>query len=289
MRMVFKRPGNWDALINAAARDWKGCRSETKQIAQALCIVDWFIDKGVKSYDAITTDHLTELVNDFERAKNKPSTIQHKLSILRKLGTVGLRHKPPLCTDALPAFPIRSVRTEKWWLKPDQMAVIVPWAREHVCPIFADYIEFVCWTGLRVEEAMRLRADHFMNLDTRPAMHIPGTKTSNSQGTLPLSSQAAAVAMRRIEATKGLKPLFPMNYARLRALWAPCRVKLGMKEMPTCTLRALRRTFAKIANDKGMPTEELRKYMRHASILTTQGYLNVVGGSEEEALRAYLV
>jgi len=47
---------------------------------------------------------------------------------------------------------------------------------------------------------------------------------------------------------------------------------------PIATLKALRRTAARHLTVNGMPTETVRKYLRHSNIQTTLGYLDLVGG-----------
>jgi hypothetical protein len=60
---------------------------------------------------------------------------------------------------------------------------------------------------------------------------------------------------------------------------------LGVSNVATATLKSLRRSFARRATLKGMPTDVLRQYLRHSDIKTTQGYLNLIGGYglEEQA------
>jgi integrase len=125
-------------------------------------------------------------------------------------------------------------------------------------------------------------------LDTdRPSFFVPGLKTDGSQRTLPLTDIAAGVARRRLAACEHGK-LFPIAYCVLKENWVACRKFLGQEGMRTCTLRALRRSFAKYANDRGMPTEKIRDYLRHSSIKTTQIYLDLVGGFDTEEMRKWL-
>ncbi len=52
-------------------------------------------------------------------------------------------------------------------------------------------------------------------------------------------------------------------------------------------MKALRRTFAWYANNRGMPTSTLQKVLRHKGIGTTAGYLDLVGDGTLKDSRKY--
>jgi len=250
-------------------------------------VVTWLERQGVKTLDDITSYHLADLAKDLQRADrprgpNSLAVVNKKLAIISLMSEVAINHKPPLAAGATPKMRLAEPVVLKWWLTPDQKDRLVPWLRnERHDELMADYIEFICTTGLRVEEALRLWDYHFIGLDTdEPSLTVPGTKTHDAQVTLPISKEAAEIAKRRIGNGRFVK-LFPITYETLRAKWIECREYLGQGHSTTCTLKAMRRTFAKFARDRRMPKDDLQLYLRHRSRKTTEGYLQLVGGAEE--------
>jgi integrase len=77
------------------------------------------------------------------------------------------------------------------------------------------------------------------------------------------------------------------SYTVVKKKWRLVRIKFGLTRNNTATPKALRRTFARRANDNGMPTEMLRQYLGHSDIATTIDYLRLVGGYTEE-MRKYV-
>jgi integrase len=262
-------------------------------------VVGWLERKGVKTLDDITSYHLADLAKELQRADrkcgrrrgpNSAAVVNKKLGIIKLMGDVATSHKPPLARSAVPKMWVDEPVVLKWWLTPDMKDRLVPWLREERKDgLMADYVEFVCATGLRVEEVLRLWDYHFIGLDTdEPSLTVPGTKTADAQATLPISKTAAEIARRRI-ADRSFVKLFPLKYETLRAKWLACREFLGQEGSTTCTLKAMRRTFAKFARNRDMPKDDLQLYLRHASRKTTEGYLQLVGGAEDlEATRRWL-
>lgn len=120
-------------------------------------------------------------------------------------------------------------------------------------------------------------------------VNVPGTKTEYAEATLPLSEEATGV-LQKLEPSKHAPSefIFPMAYLELRAEWQKCRRYLELEGVPTATLKALRRSFARRAHLKGMPIDVLRQYLRHNLLTTTQGYLHLVGGYNQDEMARYL-
>ena len=121
-------------------------------------------------------------------------------------------------------------------------------------------------------------------------LNVDGTKTVGAQATIVLSEEA--VSIRRETGWPALAPntpIFDIAYKELRLEWQKVRAFLGFMDTPTATLKALRRSYARRATLRGMPTDVLRQYMRHADINTTQGYLNLVGGYSHEEQARFVV
>ncbi len=221
-----------------------------------------------------------------------PATINKRLNCLSAMGVKvdGCRVKKPVQL--------------KWWLNPEDQRRLTGWLRGRdpeqsasaVWFLMADFIDWTCATGLRVEESLALTFRSVLKTASRTySLTVPGTKTAAAQATLPLSSDAVRVLEGRIKAQWGehmnnmsAAPLFPITYDQLHECWQQCRAFLGVEDVPTATLKALRRSFARTATLNGMPLVVLQQYLRHQSMKTTAGYLQLVGGFNEDEMRRYL-
>jgi integrase len=122
--------------------------------------------------------------------------------------------------------------------------------------LLADYIEWTCCTGLRVEENLRLTwAGIIFGAEERVSVLVPGTKTSAAQATLPLGKAMADLLGRRRAASAGERQVFaPLTYDSLRDAWEHCRKWLGVEHIPTSTAKALRRSAARyLSVERNMP------------------------------------
>ncbi len=268
---------------------WREGRSAKRAVTMLRIWADFFSRQQVHTLDDIGTEHLADFLSERTEAGDAPATLHQRLSVLKVAAEEALSARPPLATKPLPHIRKPKVlRVEKWWLTPERRAELVPALRHRFNdPLMADYVEFICETGLRVEEALRVRKRHVLALDTeRPSLSVPGTKTAGSQKTIPLSPRAASIARYRLAEGGPDAVLFPVSYAALRERWRVRRPKLGLPH--DATLKGLRRSYAGKLNRDGVPTEAVMRLMRHANITTTAGYLQLMGASDLENYRHYL-
>lgn len=240
-------------------------------------------------FSDVGTAELDALVGKWRADGLSSATIKHYLYTTRRVFKLAAARAKAsgVQKDRIPELPVVTLRRPpRWWLTPDLYEMVIGWCFEHDQLWLADYVDWTINTGLRVQETLRCRRHHFTGLTSeRPLLTVPGTKTDNSETTLPISMEAARIAHARFEVGH---VLFPIGEQRLRAIWNDCREALGLADIPTATPRALRRTFARVATDGGMPAAVLQRYMRHSDIKTTKGYLELVGGWDSEDVRKYL-
>lgn len=202
---------------------------------------------------AVTTAQVRTAVGFWLKAGLAATTIRVRLSCLGALGVSvkGCYPKPP--------------RKLKWWLRPEQQEVALTWLRAHPSPRnlqLADLIEWTVLVGLRIEESLRLTWSDVLVRPTHWAISVPGTKTSGSQATLPLSADAKAVLerLRRHGSTSGR--IFPLPYHDMAKAWREVRLHIGLDGDPkTATLKAMRRTAARALTVNGMPVQMLKDYL----------------------------
>lgn len=218
-----------------------------------------------------------------------PATITKRLNCLSAIG-VNVEGCRPKAAKGL-----------KWWLRPeDREKLCVQLRASPAHPlrqtdahILADFIDWTCLTGLRVEESLRLgKFDAGRRWDPKLQAYywwvcVPGTKTATAQATLPLGEEAASIIERlRDEPGPGV---FKITYDRLHAAWQDARAILGVEDVPTATLKALRRSAARYLHiDRGMPLHMVQQYLRHEDMKTTLSYLRLTGGYGTEEMRKWL-
>lgn len=193
---------------------------------------------------------------------------------------------------------LKEQRVEKWWLPEEDFKNLISWLRSPTVAApgsamydlrchFADYLTVLVRQGLRPMEGLRLSVHHVTLGD---GIKVPGTKTKDAEATIPMYASCRETFQRLLEGAlkAGRYELFTLDYETARVLWNECRKYLGVEDIPTATLKALRRTFANEATKKGMPTAVLQKVLRHAGIDTTEGYLRLTGGGLVEESRKYM-
>lgn len=232
--------------------------------------------------ETLTKDMLQTWVARMRLNGNRPNTINAKLSTVGVLFTY-------FDLEGCKVPYVSKGKDPQWWLTPETEARAIAWCHENGFTDLAEYIRWTVLTGLRVQESLRVQRQHFTGLGSdRPSLTVPGTKTRAAQATIPLLPEAAAIAVRLLgDGGAVTDHLFRVRYIALQQRWFACRKALGLENTYGATLKAFRRSFARIATERGVPTDMLRQYMRHELLSTTEGYLRLVGGYRTEQLREW--
>lgn len=286
-----------EAAILALNTHWKGMRYHPTVDGFMYPLISFFEDLGKIHLDDITSADLDAFVARCRARGNAPSYINQQIGALRIVNKLALKRLPPLATVLLPMPYVKGGKTEKWWLRPE--------AREEVTKLlrgpnvvlaedamFADLIDIICFQGLRVEEALRLEERQFRGLDgDKPWLQPDGTKTHDAGNSIPVFPESIPIIKSAILRARSNRwdRLFPITPREASDRWNNVRAYLGVDHIPTATMKSLRRTFAWYANHRGMPTATLQKVLRHRSITTTSGYLDLIGSGEVENSRKYFV
>lgn len=280
-----------ETIKKAVANQWQGT-----PYAPTVESMAWHIDNFMKARYKITSypgsiqmGSITEQdVEDFKLHKRlngcTNSTINKYLSCLSVLFDVAGVPKPTI--RRLP-----EAKVEKWFLPEEKIGELMEFLQRRSETLggrhgpFKDYIGTLIYTGMRPKEALALQARHLSFISG--AITIPGTKTSSSEATIPMFDEAEPYLHNsRCRPDKGT--LFGLTYEEVAAMWNEVRYHMGWDTIPTATLKALRRTFADIATKRGMPSAVLQRVLRHSSIRTTEGYLQLTGSGLVEESRKYM-
>ena len=283
-------------LRNVWATDWKHRRSGRCLMSQAEIAIESLLAYYPVGADPVASEvtpaRLQVVVATWYQEGRSPATITKRLNCLSKLGVTVAGCKPP------------KAKVLQWWLNPEMEARLckalhddgIPSLRPLASHAMACYIAWATSTGLRVEETLRLTWDKIFVSGGRFYVTVPGTKTATAQATLPLSSKAAdalRLLARHATGSRDVKPdhgpVIGFSYDDLERMWGHCRTFLGVQDVPTATLKALRRTAARHLHiDCKMPLDMVREYLRHENIETTQGYLKLVGGYSAGEMEKFL-
>jgi integrase len=267
---------------------WVGRRSQKIMNTFAVEALTYLLTtRNVTDLNALTTADV--LAYRASLSHCSASTVNSKLSALRMVLRFCCSTTPALMEKMVIVNPLPRKRTLKWWLAPadlPKVKAVCDEEPEHLSELY----DYICWailTGLRVEETLRVTKDHIQGLGTnKPTLTVPGLKTSSAQKAIPLFGEAARLAEKRIMMHPYAKTLFPFSYDYYVNRWRDLRVAMEWDNSSgTCTLKALRRTFARVCKDKGLQAFSIQRLLRHADIGTTQGYLDLTGDDAVESIR----
>ncbi|WP_150526785.1 tyrosine-type recombinase/integrase [Roseibium sediminis] len=269
---------------------WKGSVWGESANYLAWVVVDFMErERGKKDIDGILSDDLDAFVRWRQEVGNSHTQINKYLSVLSVICDVAIERKPPLATTKPPIKKLKTSKLKKWWLRPEDYVKALDWLHtERLDPEFADFISVIVLQGLRIKEVLHLEVDQIVGLKTdKPMILPPGTKTDASQNAIPVFESAVELLDRCIERAQKYrrKRLFLFTPKQTQERWNELREFLGASDIPTATLRSLRRTFAYYAHQKNLSTRLIQKILRHEHITTTTGYLDVVGDDDVDLAR----
>ena len=230
---------------------------------------------------AITTDQIQKLVIQRKR-RVKPKTVWHDITNLRALLNWAIEKnllaKNPV--DGLDTSIIGNTKTKK---PPLNLPAVDRAAAAILNPADRAYFDFLRFTGLRKDEANRLRWDD-INFD-EGYFHCRGTKTDESDAYLPLApalieslkkhrdlSTSEFVFPGRSSQTKG-KPIYSRRrmFERIQKLTG---IKLRPKDMRDIFASTVETDDARV----------LMALMRHTNLTTTTKYLRAMHERMKDAV-----
>ena len=142
---------------------------------------------------------------------------------------------------------------------------------EHARPPYDHVFRFLIETGIRVGEMCELEWCHF-DLEGR-TVSVPGYISKNSKTrVIPLTVGMSQI-LDQIERLTD-RPWPSVTKARLRAEWTRCRILMGREDDPDFVPHCLRHTCATRLITNGVPTIQVKEWLGHAQIETTERYVH---------------
>jgi integrase len=270
----------WDTVLDRVTKKrWAGTRNERTMLCQAGKAIETLRGLAVDGPDNATEEALDDAVDEWLDEGYAWSTVNSRLSALSCLGVNVPKGTRP-----------RRKKVLKWWLPPDELKAVMA-----VCPTsrMSLLIRLIYFTGMRVEEALRVQRRDFTawrdGEGWQVDLAVPGTKTASSQRQIALWPDALDLFQDEIADLPNTgHPLVGMEYRTAANEWVVIRKAMGWQDTHGATLKALRRSAARLLTAGGMPTAVLKDYLGHSSIITTQGYLELVGGFKTQEQRKWL-
>jgi integrase len=203
-----------------------------------------------------------ERMKEGKKASTYTSNIALFISVLRYAEENG-KYKGN-ANKLLPPSLKRRIPAGKRYLSPDEYAKLMAAysTGDKRYSHLADYVQMYTLLGLRDKELFRIRKCD-INLQSG-TIRITGTKTEDSDGTLPIPSPLIPMLTKLINGRNDEDRLFP-GANLTHSLKTACK----RANIPECTTRDLRRTTGSILASNGVPLQVIQKVLRHSNITIT--------------------
>lgn len=256
---------------------WRGSSYESKGRinVESACL---FMGPSIP-LDQIDRELIDEWVADCEAKGNSDSTVNRKLSALRKVFEVAKSYGG---VSALPNYPKN--RKEKLsrirQISREEEQQLLRRLQLYGDQNMADAVTLLLDTGMRASELLNVWKQDYQRGDKgRPDVllvcGVDGKGTKNGEfRSVPLTERSSALVKRRIKEATG-KRLFDMSYEQLRQGWDRVRHDMGMMDDAQFTLHVTRHTCVSRLVRGGVPLPTVQKWAGHKTINTTMRYAHL--------------
>lgn len=221
------------------------------------------------------------------RKKDSPSTINHRLALLRNIWTYAIHH-----------WEVPGVREIEWSyyrqrnkrynrsreITPEEEKTILSLLRgfhNKGAQQMASLVQFALWTGLRRGELLALEVRDFerdySRLRVSRSTGSPTTKTGQTRY-IPVRGPAWEMVNElsaKAKEARRVRLFHELNGDRVKALWKKVRKAMNLESDRGFVFHALRHTSATRLARKGASTRHVQEWMGHADIKTTQRYTHL--------------
>jgi len=218
--------------------------------------------------DEITSAWINDVRQAMNRAGKKPATVNRHLAVIRTILRTARDEWEII--DRIPKVRLERENNERTRVisreEQEQMTTVLRssrTARKYDSTV-ADLIDFLCETGLRLNEAIGLTDDNFENGCIR--IWPKQTKTKKPRS-VPLTDRAKEIIDRR--GVPPFKEQVDVWMANRSFKWA--KEKIGIDDPEFC-LHACRHSFASRLLESGASLYDVKELLGHTNFTTTQRY-----------------
>ena len=269
-----KRPRTLQHLLDYTYKHhWAGQRSEDKTLINAKKCVE-SIGGSIEIGD-IDKFLIDEMVADFKKIGNKPSTINRKLAALSRM----LRTAYELeIISKTPKISYLKEPTERirWYTEEEKDSILEAF-RELGMEDYAFIIRVLLDTGMRVGELLGLTWDNIVGT----TIILDKTKNMTSRS-IPMTEEVQKIMDYFSEVEDG--PFKFTTYDMLNKRWKKVKKKLGWENDPEACLHVCRHTFITnlVQNDANLFL--VQKLAGHKTLNMTKRYTHLCPTDLEEAI-----
>lgn len=244
---------------------WGKQRSGRSQIINGETAVEFFgKDRPLAT---ITRRDAREYVSHLEEAGLSDATINRKLSALSVILKQAEEEEYITAAPKLPR--LTEAKTRIRWLTDVEQAKLTNLLRQLTYTTAADLVDFLCDTGLRVQqEGLALKVGDLQLKGTQGSIYVRDGKGGKARA-VPLTERALTIFLRHAAGKDPDEPVFAMQYHRLRRQFDRARAHLGWDDV---TIHTFRHTCASRMVQRGANLAVVQGVLGHSTVVTTMRY-----------------
>lgn len=224
----------------------------------------------------ITSDKLHSMATSMSSNGLTQATINRKLALVSKLLHF---HKDLGNLDSIPTIPFQKETSKRIRvISESEFTELTKELRQTTKPdylLMADLVTCLMDTGCRLSELLTLSSDD-VNLNHR-LIHLWDTKTSSSRSQ-PMTERVYRILVHLVKLKAALRPgerIFPLSKDRAEDIWNWAKKRIGLSHDSGFVIHALRHTTASRLIQSGANLLEVKEYLGHKTIATTQRYAHL--------------
>jgi len=243
---------------------WQGTKAEDSQLHYTKSVLDIFSPSSL--IKNINQNNIDLLVKKLKGIGNSNATINRKLTSLSVMMNHALDRGYINSVPKIKKLPENN-EVVVWFTKEEQEAMyscLQSNGKSHI----ADLILFLCNTGMRVGEALKLKWKDCSDQN----ILVLKSKT-NKPRTIPQNKTVAELLNKISKDYEG--PFYNITYAETRHAWDKMRTQLGKNNVEGWTIHGCRHTFCSGLVQKNVPIQIVAQLAGHSDIRTTMRYAHL--------------
>jgi integrase len=256
-----------EAIKQVYQARWKANKDGEFSHNRALRILNLIGDIPVGKIDQDKVEHLIGIL---DATGIEISTVNRYLAILKTI----LRHK----RQDWDIIKMRKERTGRIRVvtHEEEKAIVTLFKEGHTCkrdkhfPQVADLVIILVDTGMRLNEALRLR---YEDIDFEANLLTIWVNKADRPRSIPMTKRVRGI----LESRQGGNPAKPFDITMYQAenSWKSIRKKMGFERDKEFVLHALRHTCASRLVNKGVDLYVVKEWLGHSTIQVTEKYAHL--------------